>query len=115
MAGKLNCPKHQSFLECGLAHKRAENMFCTQEKRANPSKQSSELGRQQKVRDEKPNNVLNSSREGHITRQVKKPNLAERKNQCEETANDIPNGRRGDDVLVSAFRMEQDGIERPKT
>lgn len=90
-------------------------MFCTQEKRANPSKQSSELGRQEKVRDEKPNNALNRSRKGHITRQVTKPNLAKRKNQCEEIANDTPNGRRGDDMLVSASRMEQDGIERPKT
>lgn len=90
-------------------------MFCTQEKRANQSKQRSELGRKEKVRDEKPNNVMNSSRAGHITRQVKKPNLAERQNQCEEIANDIPNGRRGDDMLVSASKMEQDGIERPKT
>lgn len=68
-----------------------------------------------KIRDEKPNILLKSSgEEGHITRQVMKPNLAQREEPYEETTNDIRNERR-DDMPVPASRPQQDVTERPKT
>lgn len=70
-------PQLLSLLEGGWAHKQAENVFSLRQKVLSQVNKGSELRRKGKTRDEKPNTLLKSSREeGHLTRQVTKPNLA---------------------------------------